>query len=229
MAIRALGRKPSAIHRGLCRWLRICLFRLERSGAIIPPDKIPREAVIGLNISILAFAMGVAMLTTLLCGVAPAFHVVGGDLQQSLASGAKGGSASFRHGKFRAGLVIAEVALSIILLIGGGLMMRSLFALAYVDLPYNPANILYVRLSFPRKIYYTGPDKKPDFFKQVLPRIKALPGVISVGETWQLPPNAWLQGTDVAIFGRPDAKLEAHLELCTEGYFQTLAHIIHEN
>ncbi len=197
-------------------------FGLKGVGAIIPPDKIPREAVIGLNISVLAFAMGVAMLTTLLCGVAPAFHAVCGDLQQSLASGAKGGSGSFRHGKFRAGLVIAEVALSIILLIGGGLMMRSLFALAYVDLPYNPANILYVRLSFPRKIYYTSPDKKPDFFKQVLPRIKALPGVISVSEAWQLPPNAWLQGTDVAIFGRPDAKLMAHLELCTEGYFQTL-------
>src|ERR1700719_3725435 len=190
-------------------------FGLKGVGAIIPPDKIPREAVIGLNIPILAFAMGVAMLTTLLCGVAPAFHAVGGDLQRSLASGAKGGSGSFRHGKFRAGLVIAEVALSIILLIGGGLMMRSLCALAYVDLPYNPANILYVRLSFPRKIYYASPDKKPDFFKQVLPRIKALPGVISVTETWQLPPNAWLQGTDVAIFGRPSAKLQAPWELDT--------------
>jgi putative ABC transport system permease protein len=197
-------------------------FGLIGVAAIIPPDKIPREAVIGLNIPVLVFAMGIAMLTTLLCGVAPAFHAVGGNLQRSLAGSANGRGGGFRHGKFRAGLVIVEVALSIILLIGGGLMMRSLFALAYVDLPFNPTKILYVRLSFPRKIYYTSPDKKPDFFKKVLPRIKALPGVISDAETWQLPPNAWLQGTDVTIMGRPDAKLQAHLELCTEGYFQTL-------
>jgi putative ABC transport system permease protein len=190
--------------------------------AIIPSGTVPKEAVIGMNPEVLAFALGVTVLTTLLCGVAPAVHAMRGDLQPRLTGSSKGIGGSFRHGKFRAGLVVTEVALSIVLLVGAGLMMRNFFSLTHENLPFNPANILYARLTLPRDRYYIKPDRKPAFVKEILPRIQALPGVVSVTESLMRPPNegSW---TDVEIPGKPHAeRWVTDFELCTEGYFQTL-------
>jgi hypothetical protein len=63
---------------------------------------------------------------------------------------------------------------------------------------------------------------QPDFFRKVLPGIQELPGVIAVAETWKLPPNAWAQSSDIAVFGDPDRTWQTQFELCTEGYFRTL-------
>jgi putative ABC transport system permease protein len=197
-------------------------FGLKGMAAIIPPNNIPREAVLGFNPVVLLFALGVALITTVACGIAPAYHAMSFNVQQGLADNPKSSTGSHRHGKFRAGLIIAEVALSIVLLIGGTLMMRSFLDLKGIDLPFNPANILYIKLSFPKKIYYAQPDRKPEFFRKVLPRIQELPGVISVAETWKLPPNAWAQSSDIAVFGDPDHTWQSQFELCTEGYFRTL-------
>ena len=89
-------------------------------------------------------------MTTILCGWAPALHAVRGELSSRLAGSGKGAGAGFRHGRLRAGLVVFEVALSILLLVGAGLMMRTLFALQNVDLGFNPRNILSIRLPFPK-------------------------------------------------------------------------------
>jgi putative ABC transport system permease protein len=199
----------------------LAYFGLKIVVAMIPQDTVPSEAVIGLNWAVLCFAIGITMLTTLICGVAPAMHVLSSDLRSGLVSGGKGVS-GFRHGRLRGSLVVTEVALSIVLLIGAGLTMRNFFALTHVDLPFDPGRTLYARLALPRDRYYGEPDKKPAFMQQLLPRIKALPGVISVAESLMLPPNegSW---TDVAIPGKPHSeRWVTDLELCTEGYFQTL-------
>jgi putative ABC transport system permease protein len=200
----------------------LAYFGLKLIAGIIPSGTVPAESVIALNPAVLSFALGITVLTTFICGLAPALHVARGDLQPQLTGSGKNTSESFRHGKLRASLVIVEVALSIVLLIGAGLMMRSFFALTHVDLPFNPANTLYARLSFPRDRYYSTPDRKPEFFQQVLPRVQALPGVISTAESLMLPPNegSW---TDVTIPGKPHAeRWTTDIELCTAGYFQTL-------
>lgn len=199
----------------------LAYFGLKLVVTMIPQDMVPGEAVIGLNWAVLWFALGVTMLTTLICGLAPAMHAVSSDLQSGLAGSGKGVS-GFRHGRLRGALVVTEVALSIVLLIGAGLMMRNFFTLTHVDLPFDPAKTLYAQLALPHDHYYGKPDKKPAFFRQVLPRIKALPGIISVAESLMLPPNegSW---TDVAIPGKPHSeRWVTDLELCTEDYFQTL-------
>jgi putative ABC transport system permease protein len=189
---------------------------------ILPSGRLPPEAVIGFSAPVLLFAAGATVLTTLLCGLAPALHAVGLNLGPRLTASSKGCSRDVRHGTIRAALVITEVALSIVLLIGAGLMLRSVFALTRADLPFEPSRLLYVRLSLPRDRYYGRPDRKPALFQQVLPRIEALPGVMAATETLMLPPDegSW---TDVDIPGKPHSeRWDTDIELCTAGYFQTL-------
>jgi putative ABC transport system permease protein len=199
----------------------LAYFGLKLLVAVIPQDTVPREAVIGLNPAVLGFAFGITILTTLICGLVPAMHAVPSGLQAALTGSGRGVS-GFRHGRLRGALVVAEVSLAIVLLIGAGLMMRSFYGLMHVDLPFDPAKTLYAEIALPIDRYYAKPDKKPAFFQQVLPRIEALPGVISVAESLMLPPDegSW---TDVAIPGKPHSvRWVTDIELCTEGYFQTL-------
>jgi hypothetical protein len=78
--------------------------------------------------------------------------------------------------------VVAEVALSMVLLVGAGLTLRIFFALMHASLPFDPTRTIYARLMVPRDRCDVRPDRKPAFFRDVLPRIQALPGVIRVGD-----------------------------------------------
>ncbi len=105
-----------------------------------------------------------------------------GDLQPRLAGSGNGCGDHSRRGKLRAGLVIAEVALSIVLPIAAGLVMRSFLILTRVDLGFSPRNILYFRLSLPTT-YDHSREKQNMLTHQLLDRLRALPGVTSVAET----------------------------------------------
>src|SRR5215472_2156907 len=107
------------------------------------------EAVIGLDSTVLFFTLGVTALTTLLCGLTPALHAVGRDVQPMLTGNGKGTNGSFRHGRFRASLVIVEVALSIVLLTGAGLMIRSFYELTHIDLGFNAKNLFFAPVGLP--------------------------------------------------------------------------------
>ena len=121
--------------------------------------------------------------------------------------------------------MIGEVALSIVLLIGAGLLMRSFLVLTRVDLGFDPKNVLYFRLSLP-KAYNTDVDvtreKKNALTRQILERLRALPGVLSVSESNEEPPlqDEW---SDTIIPGKPHAeRWQTTLESVSEGYFQML-------
>ena len=190
--------------------------------AMIPAGTVPAEAAVRLDWHVLLFTLGVTALCAFLCGLAPTIHSTRRDLTETLASSNKG-VATGRRQSVPALLVVAEAALSIVLLVGGGLFMHNFVALTRAHLPFDPTRILYARLALPRDRYYNqNADKKPAFFQKLIPRIKALPGVTSVTESLMLPPDegAW---TDVIIPGKPHSERWAtDLELCTEGYFQTL-------
>jgi putative ABC transport system permease protein len=194
--------------------------------AYVPPRVVPAEAVIALKPAALWFALGVTVVTTFLCGLAPAIHAVHGDLYSRLTGTGKGAGGSFRHGKLRAGLVIFEVSLSILLLVGAGLMMRSLLALTRVELGFEPKNILFARLALPPGRYDTA-DQKRLLMQRVLERLNALPGVISATETISLPPYGGPQ-SEVTVPGETHSETwNVQFELCSEGYFRTLgAHLI---
>ena len=114
-----------------------------------------------------------------------------------------------------------EVALSILLLVGAGLMMRTLFALEHVDLGFNPRNILVTRLPFPKGRFETA-EQKRIFFTQLIDRISALPGVVAATTTSTLPPYGGIRG-DVTVPGKTHTERWIALaQLSSEGYFPTL-------
>ncbi|HYY72919.1 MAG TPA: ABC transporter permease, partial [Candidatus Bathyarchaeia archaeon] len=121
----------------------------------------------------------------------------------------------------RAVLVTAQVALSLVLLVGAGLLLKSFARLQQVDLGFNPDNILFARLPFPRGQYKTVAEKQR-FFRALLPRLQALPGVVAATETTTFPPFGGIR-SDIEITGKTHAeKWEAIFSLCSEGYVPTL-------
>jgi len=113
--------------------------------------------------------------TALLFGLAPALQMARRDIVEPLKDSGRGVSGGFRRGKLRARWWSWNWALSLVLLTGAGLMMRTFAALLQVDLGFNPNNILVARLPFPRGQYKTAADKER-FFSQLLARLKVLPG-----------------------------------------------------
>jgi putative ABC transport system permease protein len=187
----------------------------------IPPGWFAYEAVIEMKPLALYFAVGLAILTTLLSGLAPAVHAVRGTLAARLTDSGKGTSGSFRHGKFRAALVVSEIAISILMLVGAGLMMRSLFVLEHVDLGFNPANVLVARVPFPSG-RYDDPQQKRIFFQQVLERVTSLPGVVGAAETTGLPPYG-ADESEITVPGKTHSEIwHALVDLVSEDYFRTL-------
>jgi putative ABC transport system permease protein len=189
--------------------------------AAIPDNTIPSEAVVSLNLPVLLFSLGLAVLTTLLSGIAPAVHAIRKQLAEPLKDTGKGVSSGFRHGGLRNVLVVGEIALSLVLLAGAGLLMRTMVALQTVELGLNPDNILVARLPLPKARYKTAIARQ-QFFTQVLQGIQNLPGVIAVTETSTLPPYGGI-GSEVEVPGKTHAdKWRAIYQLCSEGYFPTL-------
>jgi putative ABC transport system permease protein len=185
------------------------------------PVQFPPSVSIELNFTVLLFALGVALLTTVLCGLAPAIHAVRGALQMHLNGTGRGMSAGSRHGRFRSALVIGEVALSVLLLAGAGLMIRSLLSLQHVSLGLDPSNILYADMAYPAGRYAT-PEQHRVFVQQVLTRVRALPGVKSATVSIGLPPFGY-GGGEVIVPGTTHADVwQAEFDLCDEGYFQTM-------
>jgi putative ABC transport system permease protein len=155
--------------------------------AIMPQDPIPGETVIRMSAPVLLLAFGVTVAATLLCGLAPALHLVRRDLQRSLANSGKGATNGFGRTKLRGALVVLEVALSIVLLTGAGLLARSFVVLTRVDLGFDPKNVVYARLSLP-KSYDNDRAKQNTLTRRLLDRMKSLPGVTAASESVLLPP-----------------------------------------
>ncbi len=201
-----------------------CVFAyvgIQKLVPLIPYGTLPQEAVIKLNVKVLLFSLGVTVLTTVLCGLAPALHVMRGELQSRLSASGKGAGGSLRHGKLRAALVIAEVAFSIVLLVGAGLMMRTFFALDHVDLGFNPRNILVAELNLPKGVYDTA-QQKNNLFQQVFARLNSLPGVVASTVTIAAPPGSGII-SDLTVPGKTHSeRWTAAMDVCSTGYFQTL-------
>jgi putative ABC transport system permease protein len=201
-----------------------CLFAyagIKGLVTLIPVGLIPQEAVILLNTEVLLFSLGVAVGTAVLFGLAPALQTAKRDIVEPLKDSGKGVSGGFRHGKLRNALVVFEVAMSLVLLAGAGLLMRSFIALQTVDLGFNPDNILVARLPLPRGQYTTA-AQKTQFFQTLLGRIQALPGVVAATETTTLPPYGGIR-SDIEIPGKTSTETSSAIyQLCSEGYFPTL-------
>src|SRR5713101_3640592 len=189
--------------------------------ALMPQNIIPAEAVIRLNMPVLLFTLGVAGLTALVFGLVPAMKAARKDINDPLRDSGKGISGGFRHGKLRDAVVVLEVALSLTLLVGAGLLMRSFVALREVKLGAQPDHVLVARLPLPTDRYKTA-DQVTGFYRPLLQRLKALPGVMEATETSTLPPYGGIP-SDIEIPGKTHAeKWNAMFQLVSEGYFPVL-------
>jgi len=188
---------------------------------LMPDGLIPHEAIIRLNVPVLVFSLVVAALTVLLFGLLPAFQTAKRDIVEPLKDSGKGTSAGFRGGKLRGVLVVVEVALSLMLLAGAGLLMRSFVALQTVDLGMNPNNVLTARLPLPRGQYATAAEKQR-FFRELLRRLHEVPGIEVATTASTLPPYGGIV-SDIEIPGKTSTeRWNAIFQLASEGYFQTL-------
>jgi len=144
--------------------------------AIVPPNSIPDESEVAINRAVLGFALAVSFLTTLLFGLAPALHASAADLAAALKESGRGVGASLRQSLVRNGMVVAEVALSLMLLVGASLMIRTLFAIQNVDLGIRTDHVLTLRVPLSDKRYRDA-RRRAQFFQDLLPRVASLPGV----------------------------------------------------
>ncbi len=187
--------------------LRLVSAILPRAADVYGGGRIGAEAGLALNAPVLLFASGLAVLTTLICGLAPALRATRSDLQPLLASSGKGANSFLRHGKFRGALVVAQVTLSIVLLAGAGLMMRSFYLLTHVDLGFNPRNVLMTvfipppsRSNVPAVQKFASPEGQA-VLRGVTERLKALPGVASVAIEDAMPGYSPTRGYQTSVPG----------------------------
>jgi putative ABC transport system permease protein len=186
--------------------------------AVIPPRIIPAEAVIRLSGTVLLFTLAVAVVTALVFGLVPALHASRRDLVEPLRDSGKGTTGGFRRGRLRDAVVVLEVALSLALLVGAGLLMRSFVALRDVELGLSPDHVLVARLPLPQDRYKSA-EQLAGFYRPLLARLKALPGVVEATETSTLPPYGGIR-SEVEVAGKTDPeKWNAVVQLCSEGYF----------
>jgi putative ABC transport system permease protein len=202
-----------------------CLFSyagLKGMALLIPDTSIPSEVRIELNLPALLFSLGTAVGAAVLFGLAPALQTVRKDLVEPLNDGGKGAGGGIKRGRLRNALVVVEVALSLVLLSGAGLLMHSFVKLQQMDLGFNPEKVLVAFATFPRGQYTTAAEKQR-FFEQLLPRLRALPGVVAATETTTTPPYGSGINSDVDVVGKTHTEeWRANFQLCSEGYFPTL-------
>ena len=184
---------------------------------------LPRMAEVEIDATVLAFTFGISLLTSLVFGAAPALHTARADLTGMMKSVGKASSA--RAGVSTRGmLVVAQVALSFVLLIGAGLLVRSLWQLQRVETGFDPSRLLAAEVALP-SVRYNDRAAIQGFWNQFLDRVRAIPGVESAAATTLFP----LRGggdTYFYIEGQPPAsdalKMNAVVSTVTDDYFSTM-------
>lgn len=178
----------------LAEWLMRFLIKLSPS--------LPRAAGIQLDWTTVLFAAGVALLAGVLTGALPAASAPGLDINQTMRETGRTILGSVRRRWYRTALVSGEIALSFILLIGAGLLLKSFILLESVDLGFNPNDLLTMRITLPIARYATD-AKAALFFEELLTRVRGLPGVQAAGLVSWLPVAGQYMNTGLAIVGRP--------------------------
>src|SRR6266403_560431 len=188
-------------------------------------QQLPRAADISLDISVLAFTLVVSLLTGVIAGLVPAFRATQTNLNDSLKQGLGRTDADSSGNRTRSVLVVSEVALSLVLLIGAGLMIRSLSRLRNVDPGLDSHNVLTMSFSL-SSTKYGKPSQQTTFFDELLRRVRALPGVASAGTIDTLPLGDGGSTQPIAVEGHPLLAMSEQPEVAVRavepGFFETM-------
>ena len=191
------------------------------------PLPLASTAAVSLNGPVLLFSMAVAMAAGILFGLAPACHISGGAIAETLKQGGRG-AVGPGSGRLRSSLVVVEVSLAVILLIGTGLMLQTLLHLQEIDPGFRPEHVLCMRtsLSATEKSKYRDLKNRVDFYQRVLKGVTALPGVVDAGYTTYLPFTNGGGTSGFALEGKPTPPggpyNDANHRVITPGYLRTI-------
>ena len=188
-------------------------------------DRLPAPTEITLDAPVLAFTMFLALFAGILSGLLPAVRFTRADVSEALKQGQSRGSSDSSGSKTRGLLVISEVALSLVLLIGAGLMVRTLLQLSRVQPGFDPNNVLTITLPVPGTKFSTAAAQS-GFFDRVLRQIRATPGVESAGLIDSLPLDDGGSHQPVAVEGQPVVPMsdqpEVDVRLISPGYLHAM-------
>jgi len=157
-----------------------------RVGKSLLPESLPRINEIGLNWSVVGFALLLGLMTGLVCGLAPAFAALRTNVNANLKEGGRSGSEGSGHARLRSTLVVAEIAIALVLLTTSCLLLRSFEKMRSVDLGYRPDHVTTASYSLPQK-QYEKQTQVDEFNRELLARLTPLPGVTAVGLTSLVP------------------------------------------
>ncbi|HKQ78548.1 MAG TPA: ABC transporter permease [Blastocatellia bacterium] len=166
---------------------------------------LPPTARISIDATVLAFTVGISVLTGVLFGLAPALHTLKVNLNDSLNAEGRSGSASFERNRTHNLLVVMETAIAVVLLVGAGLLIRSLVRLQNVNPGFDAENALTLRIDLSERKYDRS-EKTASFFSQLENRLAALPGVEAVGMTTELPLSGQRNDAPFIVAGRPPVR-----------------------
>jgi predicted permease len=205
----------------LAPWVSGAILSLQESTTVlrgVEPD---------LDLRVLAFTFGLSVATGILFGLAPALQASKTDLITSLKDGAPSGR---RGARLQSALVVAQIALSLVLLIGAGLLVRTMQRVLLADPGFDRANLMLMSVDLTIQDYNEQQGKS--FYSQVTQRMEALPGVVSASLAKTVPPNSWSDSIQVfyegeepsqeALRGGDDLGIRVELNRIARGYFRTL-------
>jgi putative ABC transport system permease protein len=191
--------------------------------ALSPPALIDLNHL-SVSLPVLGFTLGLSLITGIVFGLVPALEATRFDLQGSLKEGGKNVGGSSGTNRVRSVFVVTQVALALVLLVGAGLLVKSLKRLQAVDTGFNANNLLTVRVNLPLAKYDTE-QKRIAFFQQARQQMEALPGVETVGAINTPPFTGLYSGTAVDVDGQqlpPDQELKTGVCVTDAEYFQTM-------
>lgn len=192
------------------------------------PPTLPRLDSIELDGWSLGFAAVLSLATGLLFGLAPALHAAAPNLFLTLTEGGRGGTAGHGRQRFRRGLVVAQIALALVLLVGAGLLIQSFVRLRAVDPGFVPEHLLTARLEL-SPVRYAGNDQIRAYYQELIRRLEAVPGVRAAGTVKALPMTelelgdwSFLQEGRFSLPPRPSEWTLAYWQAVSSGYLETM-------
>jgi predicted permease len=190
----------------------------------VDPASVPPLAAIRVDITVVAFTLLVAVVTTLLFGLAPALRTLHVDLVESLREGGQNTTVGNRRQRLRGALVVIEVALAVVLVIGAGLMIRTLAALDDIDLGFTPDRVLTMRVTIPGS-RYNSQESVVNFFAELRDRVDALPGVEAAGVVRALPLATTVGDYAIDVEGfeeSPGREAKGEAQVVSDGAFEAM-------
>ncbi len=203
--------------------LLVSIWGVEALVRLVPAG-VPRLSEIGVDGAVLLFTLAVSLLTGAAFGLVPALQASRPDLQASLKEGSRGAGEGRRSRRFSGAIVVAEVALSLVLLCAAGLFLKSLVRLLSVDPGFRPENLLVMRIDLPES-RYPDLDQRRAFFREITGRVSTLPGVASAATALAHPFSGMAATLHFYVEGRPDAggeDLATEYQPVSPGYFRTM-------